>query len=94
VSKLSEVGPFDHTLCICCIHVFSGERPVLLIAREGDYPVEYMCGFDDHSSPNDGKTVGFGHLLEADGTLIYPSDVKSEDEFERDDIAKEWRGRS
>ena len=86
-----ESKHLDHTLCICCIHVFSGERPILYISRDLASPPEYMCGQQDHLTSADGRAVGFGHLAWSDPSIISPGDVSERMVFERKSKSAKWR---
>ena len=81
----------DHVACICCIHVFSRERPILVIWKDDGHPAEFMCGFEDHNGPQDGRVIGFGHLREWDSTIPALGEIENGCEYERPDRSFAWR---
>lgn len=83
----------NHIMCICCIHVFKRERPVLYICRDndgGDNIAEYMCGQEDHFGAADGKIVGFSHLKDTDPSILDPWLVPVGAAFERSSDQHSW----
>ncbi|MBV9486505.1 MAG: hypothetical protein JO246_10645 [Frankiaceae bacterium] len=78
-----------HTKAYVCTHVFSGDRPVLLVSRpEGDWCL--LCG-DEH--PDDAsayRVVGIGHFLDADAALSEVVDLVPDQEAERAAPGEPW----
>ncbi|MBJ2154101.1 DUF4262 domain-containing protein [Paracoccus sp. IB05] len=98
--KPVEAMPMDHaldnkchTMCICCEHVFDGDRPILYICRDfdGDDDVpQYLCGQVDHFSADGGRILHFSHLKENDPSILDPWLVPKGAAFERSSISDAW----
>ncbi|KAJ56703.1 hypothetical protein ACMU_07115 [Actibacterium mucosum KCTC 23349] len=83
-----------NTTCIVCEHVFSRSRPVLFIAREEGFPIEFMCGKKDHFGADSGKVIGLGHLLEWDNSLSVLNVPRNGTVLERRDGNDAWQVQS
>jgi len=71
-----------------CSHIFSMERPILLITNEdGDWM--FLCGSDDHSD-GDCLIVGVAHLIDRDYTLVECADLPIGFEAERKSVEHSW----
>ena len=79
----------DHQKCYVCLHVFEGERPVLLVSRDdGDWSL--VCGEEHASEASQFRVVGLDHVLEADPTLNAILDLPAEWEAERECVGDTW----
>jgi hypothetical protein len=83
-------NPTDlHWRVFVCRHVFAREKPVLLVSRpDGDWC--FLCGGQHAQSTADFMSVGVGHVLEQDDSLIELLDLKPGWEAERKDRNSPW----
>lgn len=73
-----------------CVHVVTGIRPVLYVAREGD-DLMLSCGGHDHTqSTEDWKVVHLAHLTDADTSLRQAVDLADGQQAEREAADKPW----
>lgn len=78
-----------HWRVFVCRHVFASEKPVLLVSRaDGDWC--FLCGDHHEQSTTDFMSVGVGHVLEQDGSLIELLDLEPGWEAERKDRNSPW----
>lgn len=94
ITDMAQLRPVDepvvlHQKSYVCVHVFTGERPVLYVTRpEGDWC--FLCG-DEH--PDDAsyyRVVGLGHLVDRDSSLIQVLDLRANEEAERSALGQPW----
>jgi hypothetical protein len=71
-----------------CVHVFSRERPVLLVNREGGDWI-FVCGAAQEDSGYRYRVVGIGHVLEHDAIPLLLNDFSPEREAKRNPVADE-----
>ena len=72
-----------------CIHVFTGEKPVLLVSRpEGDWC--FLCGEVHADRSDEYRVVGVEHLFERDATLAALRDLPTDWEAERASLDSSW----
>jgi hypothetical protein len=72
-----------------CKHVFAQGEPVLLVSRpDGDWC--FLCGGQHEQSASDFKSVGLGHVLEQDASLIELLDLEAGWEAERKNPSTPW----
>ena len=78
-----------HWRVFVCRQVVAREKPVLLVSRaDGDWC--FLCGGQHEQSTTDFISVGVGHMLEQDGSLVELLDLKSGWEAERKDRNSPW----
>lgn len=81
-----------HQKAYVCTHVFSQERPVLLVDRsDGDWSL--VCGDMHPQNASAYCVVGIGHILDADPTLEAILDLPPEWEAERSSVEAHWQRR-
>lgn len=73
---------------ICCSHVFSEQRDVLLVVRNTDGGWQFLCG--DEDSDCRAHHVGVGHLLTRDATLREMALLEPGSGAERPDARSSW----
>jgi len=74
-----------HQKAYVCTHVFSRERPVLLVDRsDGDWSL--VCGDMHPQNASAYCVVGIGHILDADPTLEAIPALQPEGEAERSGV--------
>jgi hypothetical protein len=77
----------DHLPAYVCSHVFSAERPILLVSHEGgDW--QFLCG-----STHPGEqpiVVGIAHLVQRDPSLEDVADLAVDEDAERDSPGSSW----
>jgi hypothetical protein len=77
------------TKCYVCLHVFSGEKPVLYVTRpEGDWCA--LCGDDHAEDASAYRVVGLGHVLDRDPTISEVLDLSANEEASRDSVGESW----
>lgn len=72
----------------CCSHVFSDQRPVLLVIRDPDGDWQFLCGNSEENE--DCHLVGIGHLLDRDPSLGQMAELMVSSGAERKDISASW----
>lgn len=76
-----------------CSHIFSGERDILYITRDGD-DWQFLCGEMDHVDEIP-KVVSLGQLVEKDISIIDVFDLlNSKGEAERESKSSKWKIRN
>lgn len=79
-----------HRKAYVCIHVFSHERPVLLVSRpEGEWCL--LCGDEHDDDASAYRVVGIGHILEHDPSINAVLDLPPEWDAERSAEGQPWR---
>lgn len=85
---MSELPP--HLKAYVCIHIYEGERPVLLVSRpDGDWC--FLCGDGHDPAAQDFRVVGIEHVLARDPSLTSVPDLPPGWEAERTDPTAVWR---
>ncbi len=78
-----------HRKAYVCIHVFTRERPVLLVSRpEGQWCL--LCGDEHDDDASAYRVVGIGHLLERDPSINAVLDLPPEWDAERSADGQPW----
>ena len=81
-----------HQKAYVCVHVFEGERPVLLVTRpDGDWCL--LCGEDHENDASAYRVIGIGHVLEHDITLSEVMDLQEGWDAERTGSGEPWTRR-
>jgi len=81
--------PGHHEKAYICVHVASGERPVLLVSRYDD-GWSFVCGEVHPDSPDAYRLVGAAHLFARDPTLNEIRDLCVDCEAERNSVGAPW----
>lgn len=82
-------GIAPHQKAYVCLHVFEGQRDVLLVSRpDGDWCL--LCGGDHPDDPSSYRVVGIGHFLDADQSLREVLDLDVDEEAERARVGGPW----
>lgn len=83
-----EIDP--HLMCIICIHVFLGQRPVRLAVKDKN---EWclLCGEMHADLPDSYRVVGIGHELAKDPTISEILDLPSGWQAERPGVGQVWK---
>ena len=76
--------------CFVCIHVFEQTHPANLVAHEEDGAWSFNCGDVHPDSAEYYRSVGLGHLLDADSTLKAILDLPPGWEAERFSPGGPW----
>jgi len=78
-----------HRKSYVCIHVFTHERPVLLVDRsDGDWC--FLCGAEHPQGAAEGRVVGMGHVIEHDPSLQEVLDLEPDWEAESPSVGGRW----
>ena len=86
-------APVEHHLkSYVCIHVFTGERPVVLVNRScGDWSL--VCGDEHEDDAAAYRVVGIGHVIDRDPTFLAVADLPPNWEAERRSVGADWARR-
>ena len=89
---MAEFSTKLHAKAYVCNHVFDGSRPILLVTRDdGDWC--FLCGDVHEQNASAYKTVGIGHVVGADPSLIELRDLPADWEAEREQVDSPWTRR-
>ena len=81
-----------HQKAYVCLHVFRGERPVLLVSRpDGDWC--FLCGDAHENDASAYRVVGIGHVLDRDQELRQALDLPPDWDAERGAVGQPWERR-
>ena len=84
---MTAFGP-DHLAVYVCHHVFTRERPILLVTHaDGDW--QFLCG-DPHEKGDRPEVVGVEHVVSHDPTVKQVANIKANEEAERESVAHPW----
>ncbi|MEQ6901903.1 hypothetical protein [Nocardioides sp. YIM 152588] len=87
--RFAEHGVERNLKAYVCIEVFTGERPVLYVARpEGDWC--FLCGGEHPDDASAYRVVGIAHPVEADPSLSDLLDLRPNEEAERVTATGSW----
>jgi hypothetical protein len=84
---VSAFGPENLGVFVCS-HVFSQERPILLVVHNDD-EWQFLCGgaHPENETPN---VVGVGHLIRRDPTIEEVAHIPNGTEAERVSVVHSW----
>jgi hypothetical protein len=84
---MTGFGP-DHLAVYVCHHVFTHERPVLLVSHDdGDW--QFLCG-GPHEKEEIPHVIGVSHIVGFDPTVSEVADIGVDEKAERESVAHPW----
>ena len=80
--------------CVVCKHVYSSERPVLLVTHYDNGDWSFSCGKPDHSDNEEAENeyfwIGVGHLTDEDSALHTVANLPLGWSAERTELGTKW----